>query len=116
MKKLEYARGSRKMKVNSINTLAKASVCAALLTLVACADQTAKSTGAKELAAIWPKLDIAVKTDPKVEQRITNIMQDMSLEQKVAQVIQPEIRDITVEDMRRYGFGSYLNGGGSFPQ
>ena len=39
----------------------------------------------------------------------------MSLEQKVAQMIQPEIRDITVEDMRKYGFGSYLNGGGAFP-
>lgn len=104
------------MKINNINTLAKTSICVALLALVACADQTAKSTGAKELAAIWPKLDIAVKSDPKVEQRITNIMQGMSLEQKVAQVIQPEIRDITVEDMRRYGFGSYLNGGGSFPQ
>ena len=39
----------------------------------------------------------------------------MTLEQKIAQMIQPEIRDITVEDMRKYGFGSYLNGGGSFP-
>ena len=39
----------------------------------------------------------------------------MTLQQKVAQMIQPEIRDITVEDMRKYGFGSYLNGGGAFP-
>ena len=30
-------------------------------------------------------------------------------------MIQPEIRNITVEDMRKYGFGSYLNGGGAFP-
>jgi len=30
-------------------------------------------------------------------------------------MIQPEIKDISVEDMRRYGFGSYLNGGGAFP-
>jgi beta-glucosidase len=30
-------------------------------------------------------------------------------------MIQPEIKDITVEDMRKYGFGSYLNGGGTFP-
>ena len=40
----------------------------------------------------------------------------MTLEQKVAQMVQPEIRDFTVADMRRYGFGSYLNGGGAFPQ
>ena len=42
-------------------------------------------------------------------------MATMTLEQKVAQMIQPEIRNISVEDMRKYGFGSYLNGGGAFP-
>lgn len=65
--------------------------------------------------AIWPKLDIEVKRDDNVEARVENILSTMTLEQKVAQMIQPEIRDITVEDMRKYGFGSYLNGGGSFP-
>lgn len=30
-------------------------------------------------------------------------------------MIQPEIRDISVEDMRRFGFGSYLNGGNTSP-
>jgi len=64
---------------------------------------------------IWPKLDIAVKQSDEVEARVKNIVQGMTLEQKVAQMIQPEIRDITVEDMRKYGFGSYLNGGGAFP-
>lgn len=66
-------------------------------------------------ADIWPKLDIEVKADPAVEQKVTDIMADMTLEQKIAQMIQPEIRNITEEDMRKYGFGSYLNGGGAFP-
>ena len=65
---------------------------------------------------IWPVLDIAVKQDPAVETKVAEILAKMTLEQKVAQMIQPEIRDVTVEDMRRYGFGSYLNGGGAFPQ
>jgi beta-glucosidase len=64
---------------------------------------------------IWPELDIAVKKDPALEAKISALLNDMTLEQKVAQMIQPEIRDITVEDMRKYGFGSYLNGGGAFP-
>lgn len=64
---------------------------------------------------IWPKLDMAVKQDPKIESKIKSLLAAMTLEQKVAQMIQPEIRDITVEDMRKYGFGSYLNGGGAFP-
>ncbi|MDT0603335.1 glycoside hydrolase family 3 protein [Thalassotalea castellviae] len=69
-----------------------------------------------ENLAIWPKLDIAVKPDPSVEAKVSEILSTMTLEQKVAQMIQPEIRDISVEDMRKYGFGSYLNGGGAFPE
>ncbi|MBY5922336.1 glycoside hydrolase family 3 protein [Ferrimonas balearica] len=64
---------------------------------------------------LWPELAIPGRNNPELEQRIEKLLAGMTLEQKVAQMIQPEIRDITVEDMRQYGFGSYLNGGGSFP-
>ena len=64
---------------------------------------------------IWPELDVEVKQSQEVETRVADILKGMTLEQKIAQMIQPEIRDITVEDMRKYGFGSYLNGGGAFP-
>ncbi|MEQ3638140.1 MAG: exo 1,3/1,4-beta-D-glucan glucohydrolase [Alteromonas sp.] len=66
-------------------------------------------------AAIWPKLDIEVEQDPAVEKQVSDLLSQMTLEQKIAQMIQPEIRNITVEEMRQYGFGSYLNGGGAFP-
>ncbi|OUL56584.1 glycoside hydrolase family 3 protein [Pseudoalteromonas ulvae] len=65
--------------------------------------------------AIWPQLDIAVKPDPIIENKVATLLASMTLKQKIAQMIQPEIRDITIEDMREYGFGSYLNGGGAFP-
>ena len=65
---------------------------------------------------IWPSLDFSNIQNSELETKIGAILSKMTLEQKVAQMIQPEIRDFTVEDMRRYGFGSYLNGGGSFPQ
>ncbi|MEI6860104.1 MAG: exo 1,3/1,4-beta-D-glucan glucohydrolase [Shewanella sp.] len=65
---------------------------------------------------IWPELAMDVALDSTDEKTITELLKTMTLEQKVAQMIQPEIRDITVEDMRQYGFGSYLNGGGSFPE
>ena len=64
---------------------------------------------------IWPKITTGIKDDAKMEAAIAKLINSMTLEQKVAQMIQPEIRDITVEDMRKYGFGSYLNGGGAFP-
>ena len=66
-------------------------------------------------SAVWPKLDIEVKSNPAVETKVEEILSTMTIEQKIAQMIQPEIRNITVEDMRKYGFGSYLNGGGAFP-
>jgi beta-glucosidase len=67
------------------------------------------------VAKIWPKLESDVKKKASVEQRVATLLATMTLQQKVAQMIQPEIRDITIEDMRKYGFGSYLNGGGGFP-
>jgi len=63
----------------------------------------------------WQKIKSDVITDPLIEEKVNALLKTMTIEQKVAQMIQPEIRDITVEDMRRYGFGSYLNGGGAFP-
>lgn len=85
--------------------------------LVGCQPTNEKSERQAPTTAnpIWPVLDIAIKPDAKVETRIADILSTMTVEQKVAQVIQPEIRDITVEDMRKYGFGSYLNGGGAYP-
>lgn len=65
--------------------------------------------------ALWPQIKSEVKIDESIELKVKELLADMTLEQKVAQMIQPEIRDITPEDMRKYGFGSYLNGGGAFP-
>ena len=53
--------------------------------------------------------------DPEVEARVDGIMSTLTLEQKIAQMIQPEIQYVTPDQVRKYGFGSVLNGGGSFP-
>ncbi|MDG1750854.1 MAG: exo 1,3/1,4-beta-D-glucan glucohydrolase [Thalassotalea sp.] len=97
-------------------------VVACASTLIACNSEQSKIAAEKAPSSkeqlnitVWPVLDIAVKKDNKVEDKIVEILSSMTLEQKVAQMIQPEIRDISVEDMRKYGFGSYLNGGGAFP-
>ncbi len=75
----------------------------------------AQSIHNKHTQSIWPKLKSEVQKETHIEERVVNLLANMTLQQKVAQMIQPEIRDITVEDMRKYGFGSYLNGGGAFP-
>lgn len=85
------------------------------LLLTACSE--APTPVARETATppVWPALTLPVPQDQAMEQAISELMSKMTLEQKIAQMIQPEIRDITIEDMRKYGFGSYLNGGGAFP-
>ena len=39
----------------------------------------------------------------------------MTLEQKVGQIIMPEINSVTPEEAKKYYFGTILNGGGGFP-
>ncbi|MGB3166006.1 MAG: glycoside hydrolase family 3 N-terminal domain-containing protein [Alteraurantiacibacter sp.] len=46
---------------------------------------------------------------------VANLVARMSTERKVAQLIQPQINSFTPEDMARYRFGSYLNGGNGGP-
>ncbi|NNF93877.1 MAG: glycoside hydrolase family 3 protein [Altererythrobacter sp.] len=46
---------------------------------------------------------------------VADIVSRMSLERKIGQLIQPQINSFTPEDMERYRFGSYLNGGNGGP-
>ncbi|WP_440057019.1 glycoside hydrolase family 3 protein (plasmid) [Pseudoalteromonas sp. T1lg65] len=84
--------------------------------LVACLPPSQPTQGMQNVdISAWPVIRSEVPKDAEIESKVDALLAKMTLEQKVAQMIQPEIRDITVEDMRRYGFGSYLNGGGAFP-
>ena len=64
---------------------------------------------------LWPKNIYPVKKDEKMEIAIHELLSKMSLEEKVGQVIQPEIKYATPEDIRKYHIGSVLNGGGTAP-
>lgn len=65
--------------------------------------------------AAWPTPKITSRRDPAIERRIQAIVAGMTLEQKVGQIIQAEIRYITPDEVRRYYIGSILNGGGAWP-
>ncbi len=63
----------------------------------------------------WPAIHSPVRRDPAVEQAVSELMARMSLEDKVGQVIQGELKHVTPEDVRKYRLGSVLNGGGTHP-
>ncbi|HUP48174.1 MAG TPA: glycoside hydrolase family 3 N-terminal domain-containing protein [Thermoanaerobaculia bacterium] len=63
----------------------------------------------------WPAVPAAIPRDAALERRIDALLKRMTLEQKVGQVIQPSIPNITPGDVRDYHLGSVLNGGGGWP-
>jgi beta-glucosidase len=63
----------------------------------------------------WPALTSSVKKDPALEARIDELLAQMTVEEKVGQMIQPEIKQVTPEDVKKYHLGSVLNGGGTTP-
>ncbi|RVT45906.1 glycoside hydrolase family 3 protein [Rheinheimera sediminis] len=66
-------------------------------------------------AVQWPYVNTVLKPDPELEKALDQILARMTLAQKVAQMIQPEIGYLSIAQMRKYGFGSYLNGGNTAP-
>jgi beta-glucosidase len=64
---------------------------------------------------IWPSVASPMPREPIMEARIADLLRHLTLEQKVAQMVQADIRYVTPEDVRTYRLGSILNGGGAFP-
>lgn len=64
---------------------------------------------------LWPAAKSVGLFDAKTEAQITQIMADMTLEEKVGQMIQADTASIKPDDLRKYPLGSILAGGSSPP-
>lgn len=64
----------------------------------------------------WPTIQSTVPRDPVHEARIAEILGKMTLPEKVGQMIQPDLREITPQEAQEYKIGSVLNGGGAWPE
>ncbi len=65
--------------------------------------------------ADWPCINSEIPKDNNIEEAINKILCAMTLEEKVGQMIQPDLRTVTPEDIKKYKIGSILNGGGAWP-
>lgn len=63
----------------------------------------------------WPNISSAIQIDPNIEARVDEILDTMSLKEKVGQIIQAEIKHISPKEVAKYHIGSVLSGGGSYP-
>lgn len=89
-------------------------LCASLLVLAACAPMPT-SQAVSRVAAEWPALRSPIAPDAAMERRIAAIVAGMTLEQKIGQMTQPDVRYISPDEVRQYYIGSVLNGGGAWP-
>ena len=81
---------------------------------VPAANQEVRAPGSVD-PAIWPKVESPVGLDAKMEARITDIIAQMTMRQKVGQIIQADVGSIAPNDLKTYPLGSILNGGNSAP-
>jgi beta-glucosidase len=63
--------------------------------------------------SFWPLVENPINLD--VESRVSEILDDMSLDEKIGQMVQAEIGSVSASDVGQYNLGSVLNGGGSWP-
>jgi beta-glucosidase len=71
---------------------------------------------ARDSAAVhWPAMPGKPVASAADEARIRQIVEGMTLEQKIGQMTQPDIRSVTPDEVRTYYIGSVLNGGGAWP-
>lgn len=63
----------------------------------------------------WPYQAPVMERDSASEQAIATLVSQMTVEEKVGQVIQADIASVTPVEVREYNLGSVLNGGGSAP-
>ena len=78
-------------------------------------DNSSAQANNQSQQAVWPSARSEVARDSKIEARVTELLSQLTLEQKVAQMVQADIRSITPKDVKTYRLGSILNGGGAWP-
>lgn len=109
----------RKFSSVFVSGVALTALVGALSACVSSINQTAitKSTafGPALNPEVWPAREISPPRDSKIEDRAKAILSNMSLPEKVGQMMQPELKYVTPEDVKTYHLGSVLNGGGTTP-
>ena len=82
--------------------------------LSGCMGAPVETAASKEVQRA-PDQTALAETEATAPDPLADVLARMSLERKVAQLIQPQINSTTPEEMRKYRWGSYLNGGNGGP-
>ncbi|MDE2218827.1 MAG: glycoside hydrolase family 3 protein [Gammaproteobacteria bacterium] len=91
----------------------RGSICAALLACACIASRAAAPAAPVIHPGSWPAAHSRGLVDERTEARISALLVQLSVAEKVGQVIQADVAHITPDDLRRYPLGSVLAGGGA---
>jgi beta-glucosidase len=97
--------------MNALSRISLSALCIGLIAAPVAAQEAASTAN----PAIWPAVKAMPQRDARVEKRIDALIQAMSIEDKVGQLIQVDIGSITPAEVRTTKIGSVLNGGNSGP-
>ena len=79
------------------------------------ADTKAPETASKTANASGVDASVYMDTSVSVEERVAALLSQMTLEEKIGQMVQAEQAGLSPDDVTTYGIGSVLSGGGSAP-
>ena len=104
-------------KANSMFKHQKSAAIAIVIGLLATACQPAPEETEENLIHPddWALQQAVMIRDTDMDQRISELMAKMTLEEKVGQLMQADINAVTPDQVREFNLGSVLNGGGSAP-
>lgn len=88
---------------------------AAALAMAALASATGVAPASTVTPELWPALSPPLPSNPELEAKVEALLQRLTLEEKVGQVVQGDLDSITPDDLRTYRLGSVLAGGNSEP-
>jgi beta-glucosidase len=110
-----YRDGLIAAKENSVTLPRCIAMFAALLSLPSPATTMTAAAAARSLhPELWPAMP-AEPLNPATEAFVSQLMAHMTVEEKVAQMIQADIASITPAELRTYKLGSILAGGNAAP-
>src|SRR5271154_1736128 len=99
---------------NSVSSCSTVAVVAALFFLGGSAGASPPASPGSVHPELWP-LVTPLPLDSATETFVQKLMSQMSLEEKVGQMIQADIASISPAELTRYKLGSILAGGGAAP-
>lgn len=109
---------SNSLRSGLIRTIAILGACLGLAPLLACKNDSVRTNAQKppmQRDTPWPEVVWPLSKSADDERRLDALIAQMSVREKIGQIVQADIASVTPADVKEYRLGSVLAGGNSDP-